>query len=235
MASATATRLSLLLLIALLAPVQAFRCTRHRCGWLHRPMLVWEHILLRWQRKKRWWKKGKKGGGNKKGGGFADILANLEIKPTDSSALRELVELAANTYKTRTGNTLPTSKLSIRCRRAKGRLELQQLCMLVLAESSPAATAAAGEKEDGTASDPEEGADAAAAAVTEPVVMCTYANPAAAEAFGYPAGDGYKSLIDLPLAELSASVGKGQVRERLREEVARRAGAPLLEENRRLS
>ena len=233
MASATATRLSLLLLIALLVPVQAF--SLHTTSLRLAPSAqarVGAHPLAMAKKKGGGGKKGKKGGGNKKGGGFADILANLEIKPTDSNALRELVELAANTYKTRTGNTLPTSKfVDPGADVPKAVWNSKQLCVLVLAESSPAATAAAGEEEDGTASDPEEGADAAAAAVTEPVVMCTYANPAAAEAFGYPAGDGYKSLIDLPLAELSASVGKGGKYESgYEKKLARRAGAPLLEE-----
>ena len=50
----------------------------------------------------------KKGGGGKKGGkkqktsGMA-WAQNFELKPTEAAALRELVDVAANTYRTRTG------------------------------------------------------------------------------------------------------------------------------------
>ena len=54
----------------------------------------------------------KKKGGGKKGGkknqkqsGFA-WASNFELKPTESAALRELVETAVTTYKTRTGKDL---------------------------------------------------------------------------------------------------------------------------------
>ena len=40
-------------------------------------------------------------------------------------------------------------------------------------------------------------------------VVCAYANPAACETYGFPAKDGYKSLIDKPLDELAAQLADG--------------------------
>ena len=55
----------------------------------------------------------KKGGGKKKGKqpktSGMDWASNFELKPTESAALRELVEMAASTYKTRTGKSLDKS------------------------------------------------------------------------------------------------------------------------------
>ena len=126
----------------------------------------------------------KKKGGGKKGGkknqkqsGFA-WASNFELKPTESAALRELVETAVTTYKTRTGKDLHRDLLT------KPGADVPKVvwgvpkCLLIV-------------KREGDG------------------VVCTYANPAAAEACGFDAADGYKSVIDQPRPELAAALGEG--------------------------
>jgi hypothetical protein len=106
----------------------------------------------------------------------------------------------------------------------------QQLCVLVAKEVA-ATTPSAGAGEEGEEGEEGESDGEAAAADGEaepPIVTCAYLNPAAAEAFGYPAADGYKALLDLPLPELAASVGKGGKYESgYEKKLVRREGAPL--------
>lgn len=121
----------------------------------------------------------KKGGGGKKGGkkqktsGMA-WAQNFELKPTEAAALRELVDVAANTYRTRTGKGFHKDVTS--AGDVPKAMWAVPKCLLILREEA-----------DG--------------------VICSYANPAAAEALGHPASDGYKSLIDKPFADLTAALG----------------------------
>lgn len=160
--------------------------------------------------------------------GFA-WAASFELKPTENNALRELTEMAATTYKTRTGGALPTSKfVDPNADVPKAIWNSQQLCVLVAKEVA-STSADTGDGEGGDGDSESDGASAAAAADGEaPVVTCAYLNPAAAEAFGYPDADGYKALLDLPLPELTATVGKGGKYESgYEKKLVRREGAPL--------
>lgn len=90
------------------APHQLTGCTTAMCSHSSTPLAAVAHprtgaIALLAKKKGGGGKKGKKGG--KKESGFA-WAANFELKPAESSALRELAELACNSYRSRTGKGL---------------------------------------------------------------------------------------------------------------------------------
>ena len=172
----------------------------------------------------------KKGGGGKKKGGSKqkksgfEWAASFELKPTESQSLRELVELVVASYKTRAGKGLPTTRIDPGADIPKAIWNLKSLAVLVMADAKPEAQV---ETEEGNAGELEDVAEPSAGPAGP---VCTYANPAAAEAFGYPGFDGFKALIDKPCPELPVGVGGGKKFEGgFDKKLSRRPGAPILE------
>jgi len=125
--------------------------------------------------------KSKKGKQPKKQSGFA-WAASFENPPDQNATLMELAELMTNSYRARTGKPLHRS------------LDGAENLPKALWKAPVAALVIMSEEGEEVA---EEGAAG---------VVCRYANQAACEAFGFPAKDGYKSVIDQP-TELAASSG----------------------------
>lgn len=128
-------------------------------------------------------KKGGKGKGGKGKGGkqsMKDMLENLDIHPTDSTALREVAELVVSSYKAKTGKSLHRV-FDAGGDMPKALFSAPVAVMVVKAKE--------GDEADGSGG------------------VVVYANEAACEAHEIPAGKTcYKRLIDLP-TELKVSCG----------------------------
>jgi len=123
-------------------------------------------------------KGGKKGGkkGQPKQSGFA-WAASFDSKPFENATRRELAEVLASSYRTKTGRLLHKSlDMATDIPRAVWNAPVAALVVV-----------AADDAAEGTS-------------------VCRYANLAACEALGFPTKDGYKSVIDCPIA-LAPSCG----------------------------
>ena len=147
-------------------------------------------------KKKGGGKKGGKKGGKQKESGFA-WASNFELKPFESSELRALAESVVNAYQAKTGK--PLDKTLVGASDVPKKLWTAPTAVMVTAEGAAPAPA-----EEAVAAEEEEAPDEPAV----PVALCTYANRAALEAFGF--GDDYNKLIGQPTELPATSADKYQ-------------------------